>query len=54
MNPALLTQGVSQTQLSGAGVTGGTIVISASSNANLYAILMNNLRNLHDKAEFHH
>lgn len=54
VNLTLIMQGVSQAALNAATTNNGEIIISSTSNANLYNIMVNNLRNLHDEAEFHH
>ena len=48
MNLALLSNGISQAMMNSATVSGGTIVISASSNTNLYNIILNNLVQSHE------
>ena len=50
---SLLTGGISQALLNAATVTNGTIVISSSSNTNLYNIIIANF-NLHHEAEIGH
>ncbi|MDB5252337.1 MAG: hypothetical protein JWP27_1506 [Flaviaesturariibacter sp.] len=54
LNLSLASAGLTSASLSGAVRTGNTILISSSVNAGLYATIVNNLRNLHDEAEFHH
>ena len=49
LNLSLLTTGISQAMLNAATLTGGKIVISASSNSNLYAIIVANLHEPHDE-----
>ncbi len=49
-----LTRGISQADLNGAALTNGTIMISSSSNGNLYAIMVNNLNSHHGEAEVEH
>ena len=53
VNLAPLTNGISQAMLGSATVTGGSIIISATSNANLYAIITSNLIQSHE-VELHH
>ena len=53
LNLALLTTGISQTMLNNATVTNGTIVISSSSNTNLFNIISANLIQSHE-VELHH
>lgn len=48
LNLSLLTLGISSGMLDNATVTNGEILISATSNANLYAIMLANLKNLDD------
>ena len=54
LNLALLTSGISQSMLSNATVTNGTIIISTSSNANLYNIITTNLIRSHEVEVHHH
>jgi uncharacterized protein YjbI with pentapeptide repeats len=50
-----LTQGISATDFSGATQTNGTIVISSSSNLNLYNAILNNVSRLGEtEVEIHH
>lgn len=49
---SVLISGISASQLSNASQTAGTIVISPSSNADLYAIMQQHLQNL--EQQFHH
>ena len=51
LNLSLLTRDITQTMLDNAIKTNGTIVINASSNVNLYNIILNNLRDC-DGLEF--
>jgi hypothetical protein len=53
LNLSLYTTGITQSMLNGATQTGGTIVISSASNANLYNIILNNIDRFHH-AEFNH
>jgi hypothetical protein len=54
VNLALASSGITSAALSGAVRSGGTILITSSVNAGLYATIVSNLRNMHDEAEFHH
>lgn len=49
-----LTRGVSETALNSATLTNGTLVLSASSNADLYNQVLNNLHSHHGEAEVEH
>ena len=51
LNLSLLTRGISQAMLDNAAKTNGAIVISSSSNVDLYTIIFNNLRDC-DGMEF--
>lgn len=53
LNLSVLTTGISQAMLNAATLTGGKILISASSNSNLYSIIVANLHQRHE-AELHH
>jgi hypothetical protein len=48
LNLSLLTLGISSSMLDNATVTNGEILISSTSNASLYAIMLANLKNLGD------
>jgi hypothetical protein len=50
---SVLTTGISQAMLSSATITGGSIIISSSSNVALYNIIVANLQ-LHHEAEINH
>jgi hypothetical protein len=50
---ALLTVGITQAMLNSATVTGGSIVISSSSNVALFNIITTNLSHSHE-VEVHH
>ena len=54
LNLALLTSGITQTMMNSATHTGGTMIISSSSNANLYNIISNNLIQSHGVEVHHH
>ena len=54
MNLSLLSNGITQTMMNNATVTRGTIIISSSSNVNLYNIILNNLIQSHDVEVHHH
>lgn len=49
-----LANGLTEAALNNADLTNGVIVLSASSNSNLYNILLNNLNNHHGEAEIEH
>jgi hypothetical protein len=49
-----LTNGLSEAALNNAAVSGGTIVLSSSSNTDLYNIVLRNLSNHHGEAEIEH
>ena len=51
LNLSLLTRGITQAMLDNAVKTNGTIVISSSSNVNLYNIILNNVKDS-DEIEF--
>ncbi len=53
INLSLLTTGVSELMLNNAVLTNGTIIISSTSNANIYNIILNNLHDS-DEVEFEH
>ena len=53
INLSLLTTGVSELMLNNAVRTNGTIIISSTSNANIYNIILNNLHDS-DEVEFEH
>ncbi len=53
LNLSLYTTGITQAMLNSATSTGGTIVISSTSNANLYNIIVSNIDRFHH-AEFNH
>lgn len=53
LNLASFTTGISQAMLNSATQTGGSIVISSSSNANLYNIIISNISQFHH-TEFNH
>ncbi len=53
LNMAMLTQGITEVMLNSATRTGGKILISASSNTGLYAIMLANFDNC-DEVEFDH
>jgi len=53
INLSLLTTGVSELMLNNAVLTNGTIIISSTSNANIYNIILNNLHDS-DEVEFKH
>lgn len=53
LNLALLTTGVTEIMLNNAARTNGTIIISSTSNAGIYNIILNNLHDS-DEVEFEH
>ena len=53
LNLSLLSRGITQTMLDNAAKTNGTIIISSSSNVDLYNIILNNLKES-DEIEFKH
>ncbi|RYY99905.1 MAG: hypothetical protein EOO11_03415 [Chitinophagaceae bacterium] len=54
INLQAVAQGISASALDNATRTGGSILITSSSNGTLYQALLRNLRSLSDEAEFHH
>jgi hypothetical protein len=54
LNLSLISAGITQAMLNSATLTSGKIVISASSNTNLYNIILNNLRQSHHVEVSHH
>lgn len=53
MDLTKIMQGISASALDNAVRTNGEIIISSNVNANLYATIVKNLRNLEDEEEFH-
>lgn len=54
LNLAFVSAGITQAMLNSATVTNGKIIISASSNSNLYNIILNNLQQFHHVDVTHH
>jgi hypothetical protein len=54
INLSQLTRGISETAFSNATLSNGSIVLSASSNTDLYNQLLNNLNSHHSEAEVEH
>jgi hypothetical protein len=54
LNLSLVSSGITQAMLNSATLTSGKIVISASSNINLYNIILNNLQQFHHVEVSHH
>ena len=54
LNLSIVSGGITQAMLNSATISGGKILISASSNVNLYTILINNLQQFHHVDVNHH
>lgn len=54
LNLSLVSSGITQAMLNSATLTNGKIVIAASSNSNLYNIILNNLQQFHHVEVSHH
>jgi hypothetical protein len=54
LNLSLVSSGITQAMLNSATVSGGKIIISSSSNINLYNIIVNNLQQFHHCEVSHH
>jgi hypothetical protein len=54
LNLAFVSNGITQAMLNSATITNGKIIISASSNSNLYNLIINNLQQTHHVDVTHH
>jgi hypothetical protein len=54
LNLSFVSNGITQAMMNSATITGGKIIISASSNSNLYNIIINNLQQFHHVDVNHH